>query len=271
MGAQGVGKTAIANRLVYNYFTEQYLPTSGEKRYQVDALLDVCEEDGVVLKTKEKLILKKSFKHSALGRNLPTAQRREETMNKRATLRRVVSTNVDCMVDEQKSNEFNPHPVLSKQQSAGTAFTEGASRGLKRLKFTLVDMASDISEMQPTTYKSVLHNAAGFFLVCSFDNAESLSSIETMLQDIRNTNDTPVVIIVNKCDICEDDRVLGEQVVAELAEQMNVEYCCASMSSKDGYEEMANLLLNVINVSAEIEEEEDAIPEDFAYFEELDE
>ena len=248
MGAESVGKTAIANRLVYNNYTEQYIPTSSETRYDVDALLEMADDEEVE-SARPNLILRHSFKSSEGKRHQADVHK---NLQIKTPVKRVVSTNTNYV-------------------EVGRKYTEGTIRGLKSLRFSLIDMPSDLSSMQPTTYQAILQNAKGFFLVCSFDKEDSLASIEKILTTIRNTDEGPVVIIANKSDIPEADRVLDEKVVEHLAKKLSLPYCCASMSTKDGYEHMTELLLSEINISADLEEQENSTPEDYAYHNEMDE
>ena len=43
-GMSGVGKTAIADRFVNNYFTEKYNPTDSKRTYEVTSLIE-CEKE----------------------------------------------------------------------------------------------------------------------------------------------------------------------------------------------------------------------------------
>ena len=89
MGAENVGKTAITNRLVYNYYTEQYIPTSTEIRYDVDALLEMAD-DGEVESARQNMILKRSFRSSEAGVHRPAVQKRQTI---KTSVRRVLTTN----------------------------------------------------------------------------------------------------------------------------------------------------------------------------------
>ncbi|KAJ5080513.1 ras-like protein [Anaeramoeba ignava] len=63
----------------------------------------------------------------------------------------------------------------------------------------------------------------GFLLVCSYDNFSSIEEIlefkETILQakDVEDSSQVPILLVVNKCDLSNKDRVFSRKEVDDLA------------------------------------------------------
>lgn len=241
LGAAKVGKTAIADRFVNNYFTEKYDPTHAQRTFEVKALLEVEKANN-----KKKMILKKSFKKSVMGKSRPPLRSQQ-------TMKKVLSVQ-------------SPGEAPSQgQANVSRAYQEAQEKGLKSLHFNLVDTPADMVEMEEMTYKATISNAKGFLLVCSFDIMDSLSFIEKRCEEIKNCRhgrETPIIIIANKHDLETNERVFEELDVNSLAAQLHVKYCTASVATEEGCNDMSELMLNEINLAAEQEEYLNSLPED---------
>lgn len=247
LGMSKVGKTAIVDRFVNNYFTFNYTPSTGQHSYEVESLIQV-EKDDDEENTKKKMVFKKSFKKSVMGKSKP--------LKTTQTMKRVLSVNKPG----------------GGGGATSSAFQEGKAKGLKTLKFNLVDTPADMVEMEPITYEATLANAKGFLLVCSFDIKESVEYIKDRYQDIlnvRNIDETPIILIANKEDL--ETKVWPEYEINTLSAQLKVKYCTSSVATKEGCEQMTAVMLNEINLYAEEELFQQSLPEDYVYYDKNDE
>jgi len=166
--------------------------------------------------------------------------------------------------------------VLTVNKSAGTdnsaQFNEGKAKGLKELRFNLIDTPSELPEMEPFSYQATLANAKGFLLVCSFDIIESLEYIKDRYDEIksqRKMDETPILFIANKHDL--EEKAWEEHEINTLAAQLKAKYCVSSVATKEGCGDMQEAMLNEINVFATEEAFLASLPEDYAYYDKNDE
>ena len=84
LGQAGVGKTSFIHRLVNNYFTEQYTPTTTSSSFEVTAIVE-CED--LLNKTRKEKIIDyaksvrkaKSFSRSTISQQLAKQQCKTKT------------------------------------------------------------------------------------------------------------------------------------------------------------------------------------------------
>lgn len=240
LGQEKVGKTSLISRFVNNYFSENYIPTSSQSTYEVVSLIQ-CEKDDDEKGEKKKMVMKKSFKKSVMGTSRP--------LKPKTTMKRVLTVN------------------RSGGQDISRQFAEGKAKGLKEIRFNLIDTPAEMPEMEPISYQATLANAKGFLLMCSFDVEGSVEYVKERFAEIkkqRNIDDTPVLIVANKYDL--DEKAWDEYEINTLAAQLKVKYCVSSIATPEGCEEMQEKMLNEINVFATEEAFQASLPEDYAYF-----
>lgn len=245
LGMEKVGKTCIVNRLVNNYFTAKYVPTRSALMYDVTGLVQ-CEKVDKKEKEKKQMVFKKTFKKSVLGET--------RALKPRTNVKRVLT------VTESSGKDLSE------------SYVEGREKGLRELRFNVVDTPHDVHEMEPIYYEAAIANAKGFLLVCAFNVENSLEYIHDRFNEIkkkRNLEETPVLLIANKYDIF--DKIWGEDKIAALAAHLQTKYCVTSVATKEGCEDMTSMMLNEINYFADEEAYRNSLPEDDAYYDENDE
>lgn len=222
LGQSGVGKTSFIHRLVNNYFTEQYTPTTTSSSFDVTALID-CEEPASKTRTDKIINYAKSAK---------------------------------------KPKSFS-RQTISKQLVKNQCKT-------KTFKFQLVDTTEDINYVTPMEYRSTVANAHGFILVCSSDKKESIQYIKDINNDIakmRKNTIVPVIILQNKDDLrvgSQEDEIFDSNL-RQVALELNVETCPISTANSSGFENLTELLLNVMNLYNQDYQVEMVLPDEVAY------
>ena len=124
---------------------------------------------------------------------------------------------------------------------------------LKCFKCEFVDTTSDISQMQPITYRANMAAAHGFILVCSLDIPDSLEYIKSIYEDVKKmrvTKSLPMIIVVNKSDLLSEEIAAQsfEKDVEVIAENSNTKFCKVSMLTGEGMDLFKELILDQMNI-----------------------
>lgn len=74
---------------------------------------------------------------------------------------------------------------------------------------------------------NIYKNVAGFFIVCSYDNRESLINAKKWFSFLSNynkeTNQKPIVLLVNKCDL-KMERKFNINSIYQICQELNIPY-----------------------------------------------
>ena len=219
-GEKDVGKTSLVYRLMYNYFTEQYMPTFSTEVFDISAYVE-CESD-----LKIKRFSKKQTRGSA------------EAPARKSTVKKVVSVNrsdqiliptPECKLKCFKCEFIDTSPDITQMQPITYRANVEAAHG-----FILV-CSFDIP-----------------------DSLEYIKSICEDVKKMRVTKRLPMIIVVNKSDLLTEETTAHsfEKDVEVIAENSNTKYCKVSMLTGEGIKLFKELIfdqMNIFDVKTKIE------------------
>lgn len=94
-----------------------------------------------------------------------------------------------------------------------------------------------------------MKNGQGFLLVYSITAQSTFNDLQDLREQIlrvKDTNDVPMLLVGNKCDL-EDERVVGKDQGTNLARQFNCGFLETSAKSKINVNEIFHDLVRLIN------------------------
>ncbi|CAG9806023.1 ras-related protein Rap1 [Chironomus tepperi] len=94
-----------------------------------------------------------------------------------------------------------------------------------------------------------MKNGQGFILVYSITAQSTFNDLQDLREQIlrvKDTDDVPMVLVGNKCDL-EDERVVGKELGKQLAQQFNCSFMETSAKAKINVNDIFNDLVQQIN------------------------
>lgn len=94
-----------------------------------------------------------------------------------------------------------------------------------------------------------MKNGQGFILVYSITAQSTFNDLQDLREQIlrvKDTDDVPMVLVGNKCDL-EDERVVGKELGKSLANQFNCSFMETSAKAKINVNDIFNDLVQQIN------------------------
>jgi Ras-related protein Rap-1A len=94
-----------------------------------------------------------------------------------------------------------------------------------------------------------MKNGQGFILVYSITAQSTFNDLQDLREQIlrvKDTDDVPMVLVGNKCDL-EDERVVGKELGKQLANQFNCSFMETSAKAKINVNDIFNDLVQQIN------------------------
>lgn len=144
LGQAGVGKTAFIHRLVNNYFTEQYTPTSVSSSFDVTAIVE-CEDQP---RSRREKILDYAVRKTKSFRTVSTKQQSQQQSNTKTFKFQVVDTTEDI-------NDASPMMYRSTVANAHGFLLIVSSDKKDSIKY-ISEIYKDIAEMRINTIVPVI-------------------------------------------------------------------------------------------------------------------
>ena len=237
LGMGGAGKSSVIRRLAYGHFTTH---RGNHKSLQKNSMF-------VVVKVGD---MSNIGPHKEQGRMrsrtiMSTNSIKEPLMRRISLPEKPVPTENHDKTFDIENIVCTGTPQFGPNSDINIDLVENAST-LRKIDFSLIDVAPNIRSGTPVAYRTCLQKSTGFLLVCSTDSRESFEYVKMIFNDIQRVKfdiRPPILLVVNKSDIKDSKRQVSAEDVLELAFYMKCSHVDVSAMYGDGFDVLMSVFM----------------------------